>query len=683
MCTTGCTGIGSTGTGSAGTGFTEIGFTEIDEVDWAALRHAYGSAEDVPALLRGLASADPAEREAALDGMYASVHHQGLVYDSTLACVPFLFGLLARPEVADRGCVVELLVSIGAECAGGGCARARAAVRAGAEAFAALTGDPDPGVRRSVPGALVRFHDEPARVLGLLRQRITVERDDRVLLALTESLGLLVRRHPAQATEAVALLAAQSAPPYGPGLRLASLGQLALGAPDRLPADLVPTVVRLLRDRSEHRAGGRDRAGTDTLVSRIRQLRPTDEVGAQLLRTLHTALDDRVADRSALLTGQLTSPDPVDRCNAVWMSAALFREWRADHSAPIALIGAQLREERDPLREASVSVLAELFTLAAPAADDLCALLAARPGLRVHRRERGGATLGGPLKALARSGDPRAVPVLADVLAGPAVPADLGHAVVHLGRSAATLAPALRHGLGRLAPHSPDFTDRAVPLLSALKALGDTEAVPEVLRLLSDAPPDAAVPHLVRTLGSFGAAAHVAVPALRGLLDTGYAASAAGSLWSVERDADAVLPVLLRELTHEQSGRRRGAAEELARLGPAARPALDPLRRLTGSAELVWERTAAACAFWRIAKDPEPVLTVLRSAWTHNPHTRGAIAACLAESGPSGMPMGDLIRAELTAPRRHTARAGGRGGHDIHKDEKLLRTCREVVAVGW
>ncbi|MFJ3235010.1 HEAT repeat domain-containing protein [Streptomyces sp. NPDC086787] len=658
----------------------------IDEVDWAALRHAHGSAADVPALLRGLAAADAAEREAALDGMYGSVYHQGNVYDATLACVPFLFALLGRVEVADRGGIVELLVSIGAECVGGSCARAHAAVHAGAEAFVALADDPDTGVRRAVPGALVRFLDEPARVLGLLRRRITVERDDRVLLALTESLGGFVRRHPGHAADAVDLLAAHSQPPYGPGLRLAALGQLALGAPGRLPADLVPAAVRLLRNRSELRAGGPARAETDGLVGRIRRLRPSDEEGSHLLRTLHTALGGRVADRIDLLAGQLTSPDPVDRCNAVWMSAALFREWRADYSAPIALLGAQLREDRDQLREASVSVLAELFGLASPAADDLCALLAARPGLWVHRWERGAPALGGPLKALARSGDARAVPILADVLATPAAPDDLGHVIVHLGRSAAPLAPALRLRLGRVDPHSPDVADQAVPLLSALKALGDTEAVPEVLRLLNGAsggfgPRDAVVPHLARTLGSFGAAAQMAGPALRGLLETEYAAAAAGALWSVEGDAPAVLPVLLRELTHARSGRRRGAAEELARLGPAARPALSVLRRLAGSADLVWERTSAACAYWRIAGDPEPVLPVLRSAWTRNAHTRGTIAACLAGTGPAGAPLWDLVHTELTSPRRHTAREDGHGTHDIHKDERLLRTCRRVPAV--
>ncbi|MGW4568690.1 HEAT repeat domain-containing protein, partial [Streptomyces sp. NPDC004561] len=181
-------------------------FTGIDEVDWASLRHAYGSAEDVPGWLRALASTDTAERATALDGMYGVVHHQGRVYDSTLACVPFLFSLAAREEVPDRGGIVELLVSIGAESEDGD-RRAREAVSAGGEVFARLVQDPDPVVRRAAAGALVRFAHEPARVLELLRRRIRAERDDRVLLALTEALGLFARRYPAHADGAVDLLA--------------------------------------------------------------------------------------------------------------------------------------------------------------------------------------------------------------------------------------------------------------------------------------------------------------------------------------------------------------------------------------------------------------------------------------------------------------------------------------------
>ncbi|MFF5147150.1 HEAT repeat domain-containing protein [Streptomyces sp. NPDC013157] len=656
-------------------------FTGIDEVDWASLRHAYGSAADVPGLLRGLASADAAEREVALDGMYGSVHHQGNVYDSTLACVPFLFALAARPEVQDRGAIVELLVSIGAESAG---SRARAAVRAGAEALVPLADDPCPGVRRAVPGALVRFLDEPERVLALLRRRITDERDEQVLLALTEALGLFVRCRPDRAAGAVELLAARSGPPYAPTARLAALGQLGLGAPERLPADLVPAVVRLLRERSERRTAGPDRVDADTLVGRIRRLRPSDEEGAYLLRTLHRALEDRVADRIALLVGQLSSPDPMDRCNAVWMSAGLFRGWRADFTAPVSLIGRQLGREQDQLRDAAVSVLVELFGLAAPAADELHALVTVRSDLWVHTWERGRPSLGGPLKALARSGDPRAVPALAQLLARPVVPGGLGFEIVHLGPAAAPLAPALRRRLGQVDPDSPEAAELAAPLLAAVTALKDPAAVPEVLRLLRGAPDglgarEALVGQAVRALDVLGTAARAAAPVLRGLLDTRHAALAAGALWSAEGDVAAVLPVLLRELTHGRNRSARTAAGQLGRLGAAARGALPALRRLAGSGG-VWERVAAAEALWRIGGDPAPVLPVFRAAWSENPYTRGAIAGCLAGMGPAGAPLRDLVTAELAGPRRHTARPGGFGSHDIAQDERLLADCRRALA---
>lgn len=662
-------------------------FTGIDEVDWASLRHAYGSAEDVPGLLRGLASTDPVERAGALDGMYGAVHHQGTVYDATLACVPFLFALVACEEVAERGGLVELLVSIGqADQPEEG---AQAAVRARAEVFVALVGDRDSDVRRAAAEALVRFLDRPARVLGLLRQRITVERDDRVLLALTESLGLFVRRHPAHAAEALDILLTLGTPPYDPGLRLAALGQLAGCAPELLPADLVPTVVELLGERSERRRSGcsaPDGSGhldPDTLAGRLRRLRPSDEEGAYLLRTLHTALGARVGDRIALLEGQLSSPDAADRCNGVWMAAGLFREWRADYSVPVALIGEQLGTDTDLLRDASVSVLGDLFPLAAPAADHLHALVTARPDLWVYRWERGTPTLGGPLKALARSGDPRATPVLAQVLARPVVPDDLGRVIVHLGRSAAPLAPALRQRLGQVPLDSPETYDRAVPLLSALTALADREAVPEVLRLVRGMPEGVRSRHrivesAVRALDAFGDGADGVVPVLRGLLESECAGAAAGALWSVEGDAGAVLPVLTRELAGVDARRRRVAAEVVARLGSSARAAAPGLSRMI-EADCEWERTAGACALWRVTGEVDTVLPVLRSVWTEHPWVRGTVAACLVDMGAAGAPLYDLVEKELAARRRHLARSGGHGSHDVLEDERLLKVCREVV----
>lgn len=688
-------------------------FTGIDEVDWASMRHAYGSAEDVPLLLEGLASGDAAERETALDGMYGAVHHQGNVYDSTLACVPFLFALADREEVPERAGIVDLLVSIGGEDpAGGGApddgtadgttdvdaagdaepdrlrARARAAVRARAEAFVRLTADPDPAVRRAAAGAAVRFLDEPGRALGLLRKRLADERDERVLLALLEGLGRFARRHPAHAGRAVELLAAHSAPPHGPGLRLAALGQLAGCAPERLSAEPVPTVLRLLRERARLRPALPDETGgpdTDTLVGRLRRLRPSDEEGAQLLRTLHTALDDRVADRTALLAGQLACSDPVDRCHAVWMAPGLFRTWRADYAEPIALIGAQLADEDERLRDAALFVLTELYELAAPAADALHELVTGRPETRIRRWGSGAPTLGEAVKALARTGDARAVPVLAGLLAGPEVPDDLGQVIPHLGPAAAPLAPALRERLARLPLGSPDLHERAAPLLRALAALRDTEALPAVLRLATGLPADlrlrdSLLDSAARALGALGRPAReAAAPVLRGLLDGACGVSAADALWAVEGDAEAVLPVLLRELAGDgEHGGPRAAAEALGRMGPAARAGVTGLRELARSGGL-WERTAAAQALWRITGEPEPAADVLRAAWRENAYTRVPIAALAAELGPAAEPLHGLFRAELATRRRHRARPGGHCDNDVHEDELLLRHCREAL----
>ncbi|MEU0036358.1 HEAT repeat domain-containing protein [Streptomyces sp. NPDC006333] len=681
-------------------------FTGIDEVAWASMKHAYGSAEEVPRLLRGLASPSPQERERALDGMYGAVHHQGDVYDSTLACIPFLFALVARPELPDRSGVVELLVSIGggaptdeepiedADPAGerplegadptvDNHAMARTAVRAGAAVFAELVGDRDPEVRRAAATALTRFLDEPERVLGLLTERLDEEQEERVRPALAEALGLFARLRPAVGAAAVDRLVALCRAPHDPGLRLAALGRLAGCAPDRLPVDLVSTVVELLRARSRwpRVEDLPERPDTDTLIGQLRRLRPADEEGAQLLRTLHTALGGRTAERIALLNGQLTSESATDRCNAVWMSAGLFREWRGSYEEPVALIGEQLLLGDERLRDAAVSVLEDLFALARPAADRLADLVATGPEHSIHRWERGAAALGRALKALARAGDRRAVPALAEVLSGPVVPHDTGYTIKFLGAAAEPLGPLLRARLGEVPLDSPDAYDRAAPLLFALGGLRHADALPEVLRLLRGMPVELPgrewlVKAATQTVGAFGPAARDALPALRELLDGEFAVAAASALWSVEGDADAVLPVLRRELARGEHA--RASAEALGRLGPAAGAALPDLRRMAVS-EDVWKQAAAAGALWDVAGDPDPVLTALRSAWERNVYTRGALAVRLGRMGPAGTPAHDLLRTELAAPRRHQARSAGHSSHDIVEDEQLLRACRTAL----
>ncbi|MEU1127376.1 PBS lyase, partial [Streptomyces sp. NPDC005899] len=512
-------------------------FAGIDEVDWASMEHAYGPADDVPALLRGLASADAAERESALDGMYGAVHHQGDVYACTLASIPFLFELVGDPGVRDRGCLVELLTSIGGidldeddeddldedEIEGAAnYAMAAAAVTAGADVFFELMTDEDPGVRLAAPLALATLHRHPVRVLALLRERLPVEADGEVRLALVEAAGRTALRHRPLAGQVADWLGRLAAEAYEPGLRLAALAQLARCSADALPGDVVRVVSALLRElRSGPAPVGPQQVepvverASSTLVGQVRALSAAESAerrtpwAADLLRTLHVGLDDRVEDRTALLADQLCSPDPWQRIDAVRMSGGLMRAWRGPYEGLVRLVGTQLTDPEPRLAEAASHVLEELFGLAAPAADALAERVCANPGAWVREWASGPPGLGSSVKALARLGDARVLPALAAALERPEIPHDAGFAIGHLGAMAAPLAGALRRRLGEVGLDEGAY-DRASPLLCGLTALRAGEAVPEVLRVLRGAPDyrgEWLRTAALRALGSFGPAA--------------------------------------------------------------------------------------------------------------------------------------------------------------------------------
>ncbi|MFE3370364.1 HEAT repeat domain-containing protein [Streptomyces sp. NPDC059173] len=629
-------------------------FSGIDEVDWASMEHAYGPADDVPQLLRGLASADPAERETALDGMYGAVHHQGDVYACTLACIPFLFELVADPGVQDRGGVVELLTSIGGfdldeddedeieDVAN--YAMAAAAVTAGAGVFFELIADEDPGVRLAAPLALATLHRQPVRVLALLRERLPVEPDEEVRLALVEAAGRVALRHRPLAERAGKWLGMLASRADSPGLRLAALAQLARCSPDGLPGDVVPVVSGLLREMrsapqepgstKEHaapgagpdpaaggppggtaaREGDEPESGPDpapdaepvdpepvasaengrgeqvaapTLVGRLRSLSAQENAGqgapwaTDLLRTLHVGLDDRVGDRTALLADQLRSPDRRQRIDAVRMTGGLIRAWRGSYEEVVALVGEQLSDPEPRLAEAASHVLEELFELASPAAEALAARVAGDPGGWVKEWASGPPGLSSPVKALARLGDARALPALAAALELPQVAHDVGFAVGHLGAAARPLAGTLRRRLAEVELDEGAY-DRAGPLLAGLTALRAGEAAPEVLRVLRGAP------------------------------------------------------------EYRGEWLRTAALRALGAFGPAAREAVPELRALVrrpGTAAA----TEAAEALWAVSGDADAVLPALiEGLQSDQVHDRRAAAVALGALGP---------RAAVVAPR--------------------------------
>ncbi|MBM2614190.1 hypothetical protein JIG36_01295 [Actinoplanes sp. LDG1-06] len=88
-------------------------------VDWAGLRHAYGSAEDVPGNVAALGSADEDERREAFGELYTSIIHQGNRYSASAAAVPLLLDLVAEPSTPERDLPLYLLglIAVGPDAA--------------------------------------------------------------------------------------------------------------------------------------------------------------------------------------------------------------------------------------------------------------------------------------------------------------------------------------------------------------------------------------------------------------------------------------------------------------------------------------------------------------------------------------------------------------------------------------
>jgi tetratricopeptide (TPR) repeat protein len=74
----------------------------LDEVPWDTLEHAYGTAEDVPGLLRRLLSPHPKVRAEAQHALYGNIFHQGTRYPATPYVIPFLIEMCAEPSVPER-----------------------------------------------------------------------------------------------------------------------------------------------------------------------------------------------------------------------------------------------------------------------------------------------------------------------------------------------------------------------------------------------------------------------------------------------------------------------------------------------------------------------------------------------------------------------------------------------------
>lgn len=196
----------------------------LGEVDWSAVRHAYGPAVDTPALLRAFVSDVPAHRLAARRDLFNTIWHQGTVYEATATAVPFLYRLLEADDIPNKSHIADLIATVVADghsylavhdrtpeqvaevqaCLAASIdtpdsdlarelrhvAAVRRAVAARLHLLYPYLRDPEPGVRRAVAMAVGLLAEHAARSLLVLRAALRDELEEHA----RESLEEAVRR---------------------------------------------------------------------------------------------------------------------------------------------------------------------------------------------------------------------------------------------------------------------------------------------------------------------------------------------------------------------------------------------------------------------------------------------------------------------------------------------------------
>jgi len=669
-------------------------FARLEAVEWEKLQHAYGPADDVPAIIRGLVSSSPKERESALDGMYGAVHHQGDIYDSTVASIPFLFEVLASRTLPGRADVVALIASIGASALGRTTANdesarvaaaALAAVRREEHQLVEAVSDASAEVRRAAPRALGCCEDA-ARPASALLAQFAVESDLEARREQAAAISALMRRS-GQVDDLRGWLTPIASGDPDSALRLQAVTTLLTLQPDVTGLlETARTALRTFYDGPPAPLADRG-AGTNTLIGALRAMhgqstrgRTAPELG-RALHELGDALGERVDERAALLLDLVRSDRWEMLDDALGPLKVLVGNWRGRYDTVVAALGRQLIHGPARCVDRITSLLKDLFELSAPAADGLA------HGLAVAEREGpselfatghppwvvrygdGQRSCGAGLTALARAGDRRAVPAFAELIENGPIPADLGFAIEHLGARATPLVPGMVKLLQKPHPVDPHGQKMALPGLIYAVSLAGAAGLPALESLMRVAPDNELA---VRAIGRFGPSARKAVPVLKKLLDhrnPRVSVAAGVALLNIAPDSVPLGPVFVRHLKDPE------AIRGLSRLGPVA------AHRARLEALLTESPAHAAAALWRLGGSDDLALSHMKKVWREAPWSRAGFASVLIERRDATGSMTAELRGELARRRRYNASDDSWGSHQIQDDEALLRACRQALAV--
>ncbi|MFJ4849641.1 HEAT repeat domain-containing protein [Streptomyces sp. NPDC088733] len=607
----------------------------IDVHPWSSINHAYGSADDLPGLLRTFAEGGE-DAEAALEELYGSIVHQGTVYAASVDAAPYLARIAASGrQTLDALRLLGYLAASEDECDVEPGA-VRAAVTAQLPLLITLLADEDPAVRQAA-GWTVGHTRDTRTALPAVRARLGAEIEPTVRAELLTAYGRLDR--PAAVAEARALLGPDTPAP----LRLAAVFAVLVAGEPWLAAHR-DAVLGLLPARETARSGHADehRDPLHTIVGTLLE-RNTDTDRESALDLLDTALSDE---------------RPEVRAEALW---AADRACTLSRSAPGRLIpaiaplaaewaAAQLLGKIGPAAVEAAPLLTELAVQPDDEAADqaLAALVLVAPHAAA------------PLLARSLGRRPRAM----QCAAGSHAPADAPFpfdpelfAAVRARLAAKALEPA--EGCKECGCSTTEDHNDTAGLVHLLRQWGSqaVEALPELCAVLPRFP-YAATAITAVAVGIGPEQREKAALALRAGARKLFVARAlhelTGETGPLFAAAEAALATGARDTAE--------SARALACLGPAA-------AHLAGALRTALERTidcdttpevetdlALALALWRITGEADEVVPVLASVfdrsegrqWFH--WTAARAAREIGVLGPAGRPLTARLQALLDDP---------------------------------
>ncbi|MFI6053213.1 hypothetical protein ACIBCO_24410 [Streptomyces violascens] len=616
---------------------------ELDDVQWRSLTHAYGSAEDVPGLIRALYEADEGTVDEAIYELYGNIHHQGTVYPASAPAVPFLAHAVRHTE-GKRDELLMLLATLAEHDADD----VNSPSWSGSSVGAICT-----ELCRVLPDLLPCLEDgehvvrrAALRVVGCVAGLLPAESG----AAVEARLDTLYATDPVPAVraDAMVVLARLGREPELcsplPEVRLAAAVVVAERNGPPYPAELVEI---LAEDGAEPDPGDDDFpwSGATTPDQHVIHLLGRDADAGLAVAARWIAAGDLGARGS-------------------WLAREIVETWRDREAEVLDLLLTSLPHQKDfrALAHGLRTIGCWIRHLPEPGVD-------LRDALYRYACTDEEETAAPALLALVRSRDPRAL----ELVPHRPAPQILRAAASFFPEAADRLIPVIRRELAAGA------TDNAgIALVKALEPFGVAarRAEPELLDCLRTGRAPIVAAH---QLGLCGVRTRGTTSLLRKAMrstDSSLSAAAAVAHHRLTGDAGPALRVFERLLSG--SGPVHWHLSTLKPLGSAATPLL-PLIEPLLTDRYAWTRMAAAEAHYEVTGSPDRAVPVLVELVDSTPVGLNALKA-LAATGRGLETLGPTLRSFAWSPLRRLS--DGLFSEQAHPDEELRALARKLLAAG-